>query len=230
MNMWKDIFFTENGITYDYRGLYQVSTDGKIKSNDRIILEKSGRNHFIKGRMLKLQKNKDGYNTVILSKNSKIKKFIVARIVAHMFCDGYFDGAEVDHVIPIKNNGTDKYTNLRWVTHKENIQNEITKKNKSNSRKGKKHPLYNKKGKENPNYEKYRRKIVQLDEDFKLIKKWNGAIEIVREREINYGNLIQCCRGKRRTCKEYIWMYEENYSLIDKLNEYYKFDNKEGEK
>ena len=37
MEVWKDIYFIENGIEYDYRGLYQVSSEGKVKSlgNDK---------------------------------------------------------------------------------------------------------------------------------------------------------------------------------------------------
>ena len=30
--IWKDIYFIENGVEWDYRGLYQVSNLGKIKS------------------------------------------------------------------------------------------------------------------------------------------------------------------------------------------------------
>ena len=30
--IWKDIYFVENGIEYDYRGLSQVSNKGNVKS------------------------------------------------------------------------------------------------------------------------------------------------------------------------------------------------------
>ena len=32
--IWKDIYFIDNGIIYDYRGLYQVSNLGRIKRLD----------------------------------------------------------------------------------------------------------------------------------------------------------------------------------------------------
>lgn len=30
--IWKDIYFVENGVEYDYRNLYQVSNFGRVKS------------------------------------------------------------------------------------------------------------------------------------------------------------------------------------------------------
>lgn len=30
--IWKDIYLIENGVEYDYRCLYQVSSEGRVKS------------------------------------------------------------------------------------------------------------------------------------------------------------------------------------------------------
>ena len=40
--IWKDIYFKENGKTIDYKGLYQISNLGRIKSLKRknLIVEK----------------------------------------------------------------------------------------------------------------------------------------------------------------------------------------------
>ena len=40
--IWKDIYFIDNGIEYDYRGLYQVSNLGRIKSLKRTIIRSDG--------------------------------------------------------------------------------------------------------------------------------------------------------------------------------------------
>ena len=32
MEIWKDIYFEENGVIYDYREIYQVSNLGRVKS------------------------------------------------------------------------------------------------------------------------------------------------------------------------------------------------------
>lgn len=34
---WKDIYFIDNGIIYDYRGLYQISNFGRVKSLKRYV-------------------------------------------------------------------------------------------------------------------------------------------------------------------------------------------------
>ena len=39
MEIWKDIVFKENDIVWDYTGLYQISSEGRIKSLEKIIHE-----------------------------------------------------------------------------------------------------------------------------------------------------------------------------------------------
>ena len=65
--IWKDIYFEENGVIYDYRGLYQVSDLGNIKSLG------NGDNHNARERIMKKTKTKKGYLKVGLWKNRKQK-------------------------------------------------------------------------------------------------------------------------------------------------------------
>ena len=44
------------------------------------------------------------------------------KLVALAFVDGYFEGAVVDHVVPVSQGGSNDYTNLRWVSQSENIK------------------------------------------------------------------------------------------------------------
>lgn len=44
---------------------------------------------------------------------------------------------QVDHIIPVSNGGTDSFDNLRLVSEKDNHNNENTRKNQSEARKGK---------------------------------------------------------------------------------------------
>ena len=112
--VWKDIYFIENGVEWDYRGLYQVSNKGNVKS---LRLNK----------IMKYAINKDGYCHLNLYKNGKAKTFRVHRLVSHMFIDGYFNGAEVDHINTIRDDN--RIENLIWVTRKENNNNQLTKEN-----------------------------------------------------------------------------------------------------
>ena len=59
------------------------------------------------------------YLQVCLSKDGVIRYLQVHRLVAKYFCNGYFDGAVVNHIDGnIHNN---YYTNLEWVSQRENI-------------------------------------------------------------------------------------------------------------
>ena len=119
--IWKDIYFFENGIEYDFRGLYQVSNYGNIKSLG------NGNSNNSKERILKAGKGKSGYKSVVLCKNSKQKNFLIHRLVAFVFLsESYFEGAEIDHINTDRTNN--HVNNLRWCTSKENSNNELTKK------------------------------------------------------------------------------------------------------
>ena len=113
--IWKDI--------RGYEGLYQVSNLGRVKSLDRIVIYSNGNKAKHKGKILKAKIRDDGYYQVRLSKNDKQKNFMVHILVAKAFVKGYFDGAVVDHIIPLKDGGTNEAINLRWCTQKENCNN-----------------------------------------------------------------------------------------------------------
>ena len=75
--IWKDIYFVDNGIEYDYRGLYQVSNFGRIKS---LNYRHTGKEGILKGK-----KNSWGYLQVILWKDGSRKSYYVHRLVAQAF-------------------------------------------------------------------------------------------------------------------------------------------------
>lgn len=231
MEEWKDIYFIENGIEYDYRGLYQVSNLGNIKSLG------NGNSNNSKERILKPLKNKCGYLFVILSKNGKQKHFKVHRLIAHMFIDGYFEGAYVDHINTIRDDN--RAENLRWVTPKENCNNTLTKENLSEAHKGENNPMYGKHhteetknkiseakkgkycGENNHNYGKHhseetKQKISEANKG-SLIERWSKDGKLIDikyqfeyvEMGFNAGNISSCCKGKRKSTGGYIFKYHE---------------------
>ena len=116
--IWKDI--------EGYESLYQVSNMGRVKA---LNYNRSG-----KEKIMKQSFEKDGYLRVGLTKDRKIKTIKVHRLVATTFIENIGDKPCVDHKNTIRYDN--RVENLRFVTHKENNNNELTKKHLSESRKG----------------------------------------------------------------------------------------------
>lgn len=111
IEIWKDI--------RGYENRYQVSNTGKIRSliNNKNKIRKQPK-------ILKPYLDKDGYEIIKLSKNCKSRAFKVHRLVAIYFLDNIDDKPAVDHIDTNRRNNN--YTNLRWVTNKENSNNPNT--------------------------------------------------------------------------------------------------------
>lgn len=121
--VWKDI--------KGYEGLYQVSNLGNVKSLERV--SNNGKGKYVqKERILKAGIRKGGYKAVVLYKDSKDKNFFIHRLVATAFLDNPFNKEYVDHINT--NTGDNRVENLRWVSPKENINNEKTLEKKSEKR------------------------------------------------------------------------------------------------
>lgn len=100
--------------------------------------------------------------------------------------------------------------------------------------KGKNNPMYGKKhsylaiskmsaikkgkymGENNPNYGNHKlagighpraRAVCQYSKDGVFIKQWEYAKLASQQLNCNYSNIIECCKGKRKSCGGYIWKY-----------------------
>lgn len=174
----KKLFIEQWKPIKDYEN-YMVSNLGRVKR-----IYKNG-----KERILKPQKDSCGYLIVSLYKNCKVKSFRIHRLVGFAFVKGWFEGAEVDHIIPIRNSGTNIWTNLRWVTREENMNNEITKRKISESRKRK---VY----------------CIELDKVF------NSITEVSKELNISQSSISYVCKGRRKSAGGYHFIYYEDYLNI----------------
>lgn len=115
--VWKDIG--------GYEGLYQVSNLGRVRSVRRMAncpVMKSG-TRLVRERILKpwrfLRKGKVLALGVDLSKNNKVKKFHIHKLVLTSFVGPCPDGMEACH-FPDRDVTNNRLDNLRWDTHSNN--------------------------------------------------------------------------------------------------------------
>lgn len=106
---WKDI--------KGYEGLYQISNTGNVKSLERRIDGKKC-HRKLEEKILKPIETDRGYLRVKLSRDNKVSKVRIHRLVAEAFIEK--PELEVNHIDGNKKNNC--IENLEWVTSKENKQ------------------------------------------------------------------------------------------------------------
>lgn len=123
------------------------------------------------------------------------------------------DGMEIDHIVPIKNGGTNNLSNLRLVDRKGNSNNETTIKNlKIAATKRWGDEKYKNKMFEIRNTDEYKthQKIIHLNNNAsskkvaqydkitgELIKIWPSTMEVERNLKISNTNISACCLNKK---------------------------------
>lgn len=105
--VWKDI--------EGYEGLYQISNLGRVKSLDRIIIDKNGNKKNIRGRYKHGSDNGHGYLTVMLNKDTTSVRRYIHRLVAQAFIPNPLKLPEVNH--KDENRSNNVVTNLEWVDY-----------------------------------------------------------------------------------------------------------------
>ena len=210
----------------DYEGLYEVSNLGRVKS-----LNYRGTG---KEKILKNTERSNGYLAIGLIKNGKTKMFRVHRLVAEAFIPNPENKPCVDHINTIRDDN--RVENLRWVTYKENNNNQLTKKKYSENHReqtGENHPMYGKHhseetrkkmskakkgkycGENNPNS----KPVIQIDQNTnEVINIYSGAKEAERKGGFKQSAISECCRGKRKLYKGFKWMFLEDYNKLNEEN------------
>lgn len=190
MEIWKDIC--------GYEGFYQVSNTGKIRSLDRITVDRNGKRCFRKGKELVQIPNSKGYMRIMLSDNKSKKRFFVHRIVALHFVNNVdkVNNNIVNHIDSnYRNNSAD---NLEWTTLKGNSQHAL----KNGRTKRTKRWLDNL----HRSQTKYYRPVEAYDENGDLVIRFKNLNEC---KKMGYepSSVCQCCKGIRKTHKNLSWKY-----------------------
>ena len=105
----------------NYKGLYEVSNFGNVRSLDKNRAYKNTTRN-IKGKILK-SCNCLGYKILTLSKDNIKTNYRVHRIVAEHFINNPDNKPYVNHIDGNKSNN--HYSNLEWVTNQENINHAL---------------------------------------------------------------------------------------------------------
>lgn len=108
-----------------FEGYYEVSNLGKVRSVERYV-KQSNHLRYVPPRIKKENVSRHGYPFVTLCKNRRSRHYLIHRLVAEAFIPNPKNKPYVDH---INTNPLDySIDNLRWVTAKENANNNLTKK------------------------------------------------------------------------------------------------------
>ena len=170
MEQWKDVS--------GFEGLYQVSNTGKIKR-----LFKNGKERLLIGK-----KDRDGYVTVILSRNQNKKHCMLHRLIAEAFVPNTESKPQINH--KDRNKQNNNVDNLEWVTVAENI----------------KHCFLTGK-------RVHKRAVLQYTPSMKLVACWESIRSASQKLNIAASNISSCCASRLQTSGGYIWRYKESDAI-----------------
>lgn len=168
-----------------YEGIAQVSTRGQVQTVDRWITDKNGKKRFIKGRILRPVRGKDGYLRVTLSRDGKQRTYKVHRLVAETWLDNPENKPQVNHLDENKENCS--VENLSYCSAKANINWGTGIKRRAASRSMPVQAIDVKTG--------------------EVVLEFPSMMEAGRK-GFDQAHVSLCCRGKRRTHKGYKWRYK----------------------
>ena len=190
--IWKDIYYYNEPTNewVDYRGLYQVSNLGRVRSLDR-----TGKNgkygvRIYKGKYLKTFNDRKGYLLLQLCKDGIPKKYRISRLVYFTFNPDADTKLQVNHIDEDKLNN--RLDNFNLMTCKENI-NWGTRTIRFALAKSK--------------------TVLQFDKNGNFIKEWISANEVGRILKLHQTHIWECCHGERKTCGGFIWKYKEKEAI-----------------
>lgn len=127
-----------------FNGLYYISKCGNIFAAERVLKSGFGSQRIIKAKIISKSIKNGYYNSQLTDINGERKSYKIHRLVAETFLSNNENKPYVDHIDTIKTNNN--INNLRWVTPKENSNNETTLNNRKRTLKTKKisnnHKLY----------------------------------------------------------------------------------------
>lgn len=165
-----------------YKGLYEVSNLGRVRSLDRLRPYKTSIfgdkfSSISRGKLLATKLAKTGYLEVSLCCNNILKSYRIHRLVAEAFIHNPNNYPCINHKNEIKTDN--RVENLEWCTVKYNTEE----------------------------YYKSRTCIYQYDLEGNLIRIWNSITKAAEHYNIDKTGIQHCCAKKLKTYYNFIWTY-----------------------
>ena len=179
-----------------YRGIYEISNFGRVKSLERTIVYPpskfypNGRTRVLKEKILTPCVDKKGYQFVQLFTNGNFRSKRVHRLVAEVFIPNIHNFEQVNHKDENKKNNC--VDNLEWCTLIYNVNYGTGKYRKTL---------------------KKRIPVMQYDLEGNFIREYESATAAVKYLGKKQGNanvLLDTCRGKYKYMFGYIWKFKHN--------------------
>lgn len=227
--IWKDIYFfnKQTNELIDYRGKYQVSNFGRLKSLDRYV---RGFNHgvefqsLIKGKIIKCRTNAYGYLLAHLAKDGKHRDYSLHRLVYFSFNPNDDTSLQVNHIDENKINCSLANLNLmsptenaKWGTRAKRIREKIRGVSKGPMKEEHKAKISegNKKSARHKaaslRLMEGGRAVLCMNDNGEVIKEYCNAEAAQRELGIIADSIRQCCKGTKSRIHAggFKWRYEE---------------------
>ena len=195
----------------NYEGYYEISNLGRVKSVERYVKQGNFIRH-VKESIKNEYIGPYGYPCVTLCKDRKSRCVCIHIILAHAFIPNPENKTQVDH---INTDRTDyRLENLRWVTPKENSNNELTLqhcKENTYSRESLRKRLETRKSRKTLTSPKT---IFQYSKEGTFIKEFYSFLDAERELGINNNSIRRALDDNTKSAGGYLW----SSILVDDFN------------
>lgn len=187
-----------------FEGRYQVSNKGNVRR-----IEKCKNGEVVYHQKKNVLEKATGYmRSMLVLENGKKQAKNIHRMVAESFLPNPNNKPCVDHIDTNRQNND--VSNLRWVTFKENSNNELTIKNSEHCRN-----IWENIKRVHTNLPLNERKFFHPVVSVSL---YNGEVKVYKDRmsaakslSLSPSNIWSCISGRRKTCGGYKWYYLKDY-------------------
>lgn len=180
----------------DYEGLYEVSNLGRVKSLSKFHCTSknySSLGYWSKEKILKPIIGVQGYLYVNLYKNKKHNFKRIHILVAQAFIKNPNKFPMINH--KDENVMNNVVSNLEWCDNKYNLNYGTVQERKA---------------------QKLNKPILQFDLNGNFIKEYESITQASKELNNSLNNISQCCLGKSRTSKGYIFKFKNDKEILSK--------------